>query len=130
MEIFNMSSILIALIPAVASIAAAAIAKSKTEAGIVKLNKKLSKALDNKTSTKYEISELFRQITGIRMNYSDIKEILDDDNCIWLIYFLKKTPGYVKYKEEKLHYAKGFSNSWVRKILRTLDKVSFSLSSL
>ncbi|EGR3971292.1 hypothetical protein DDN72_17765 [Vibrio cholerae] len=54
---------------------------------------------------KHSVTELFRLIHGLRMNYSDIVVLVNDDNCSKIIYALKKTPGIVSFENGKFQYS-------------------------
>ncbi|WP_281628737.1 hypothetical protein [Vibrio sp. St2] len=54
---------------------------------------------------KHSVTELFRSIHGLRMNYSDIVVLVNDDNCSKIIYALKKTPGMVSFEGGKFQYS-------------------------
>ncbi|EGA71031.1 hypothetical protein VISI1226_11177 [Vibrio sinaloensis DSM 21326] len=56
---------------------------------------------------KHSVTELFRLIHGLRMNYSDIVVLVNDDNCSKIIYALKKTPGIVSFENGKFQYSGG-----------------------
>lgn len=119
-----MIEIITTVITVIGSIATAMITNYKYEERKMAILEKLSVALRNESVLKIEITELFRLLTGLRMNYSEIKKIIEDDNCIWLIHILRTTPGYVKYKDGKLHYTEFFRSIWVRNFYNFIDKIS------
>lgn len=119
-----MTEIITTAITVIGSIATAMITSYKYEERKMAILEKLSIALRNEFALKIEITELFRLLTGLRMNYSEIKKIIEDDNCIWFIHILRTTPGYVKYKDGQLHYTEFFRSMFVRKLFNFFDKFS------
>ncbi|MDP2713390.1 hypothetical protein [Rheinheimera sp.] len=75
-------------------------------------------------ANKHSVTELFRLIHGLRMNYADIIELVKHDNCSKIIFSLKKTPGLVSYRGGKFRYSKIASN----RIFRFVDKFFMRLS--
>lgn len=124
-----MIEIITTAITVIGSIATAMITSYKYEERKMAILEKLSISLRHESPLKIEITELFRLLTGLRMNYSEIKKIIEDDNCIWLLHILRTTPGYVKYKNGKLHYTEFFRSIWVRKFYSFIDKIA-QISSL
>lgn len=59
-----------------------------------------------KKEQKHSATELFRLLHGLRMNYSDIVELVQHDDCIKIIYAIKKTPGLVRYEQGNFKYTK------------------------
>jgi len=55
---------------------------------------------------KHSVTELFRLIHGVRMSYSDIVELVKHDECIKIIYAIRKTPGLVRYENGQFSYTK------------------------
>lgn len=55
---------------------------------------------------KHTATELFRLLHGLRMNFSDIVELIKHDDCIKIIYAIKKTPGLVRYEQGEFKYTK------------------------
>jgi hypothetical protein len=53
---------------------------------------------------KHSVTELFRLIHGVRMSYSDIIELVKHDECIKIIYAIRKTPGIVRYEQGEFTY--------------------------
>lgn len=119
-----MTEVITTVITVIGSIATAMITSYKYEERKMAILEKLAISLRHESPLKIEITELFRLLTGLRMNYSEIKKIIEDDNCIWLINILRTTPGYVKYKDGKLHYTAFFRSIWVRKVSSFIDKIS------
>lgn len=68
--------------------------------------------------SKHSATELFRLIHGLRMNYSDVVELIKNDDCSKIIYALKKTPGIVSFKNGEFRYAGVGRN----KLFRYLDR--------
>jgi len=119
-----MLTIIGSIITVIGSIVVAVISNNKKEERKLAVQEKLSKALKSDESTKLEVAELFRIATGIRMKHSDIVEIVEDENSIWLVHLLNTNPGYVKYENGKLHYTEAFSKSWIRKGIYFFEKIS------
>lgn len=74
-------------------------------------------------SQKHSVTELFRLIHGLRMSYSDIVELIKHDECIKIIYSIKKTPGIVCYENGQFSYTNmgersvyQLTNRWITKI--------------
>lgn len=72
---------------------------------------------------KHTATELFRLLHGLRMNYSDIVELVKHDDCIKIIYAIKKTPGLVRYEQGEFKYTKiarnpifRFIDLWIARI--------------
>ncbi|WP_345971327.1 hypothetical protein WCX72_05560 [Sulfurimonas sp. HSL1-6] len=123
-----MISILTTILTVVGSIIVAVISNNKSEERKLLAHEKLSKVIKNDDSTKLEVAALFKAATGIKMTYSDVLKIVDDDNGIWLVHLLSTVPGYVKYENGKLHYTKRFEKSWLRKLFSLFDKVGLYFS--
>src|SRR5690606_40611368 len=69
---------------------------SQTRKLRTELLEKFEEAVNRKN--KHSSTELFRLIHGLRMNYSDVVELVKHDDCSKIIYALKKTPGIVSFK--------------------------------
>lgn len=69
-------------------------------------------------SQKHSVTELFRLIHGLRMSYSDVRELIKHDDCSKIIFALKKSPGTVCYKNGSFQY----SNVGGNKIVQNLDR--------
>jgi hypothetical protein len=67
--------------------------------------------------SKHSATELFRLIHGLRMNYSDVAELVKHDGCSKIIYALKKTPGIVSFKNGTFQY----TNVGRNKVFRYID---------
>lgn len=119
-----MTEIITTVITVVGSIATALITSYKYEERKMAILDKLAIALRNDSPLKIEVAELFRLLTGLRMDYSEIKKIIEDDKCIWLIHILRTTPGYVKYKDGKLHYTEFFRSKCIRVFNSFIDKIA------
>jgi len=63
---------------------------------------------------KHSVTELFRLIHGVRMSYSDIVELVKHDECIKIIYAIRKTPGLVRYENGKFTYTKIAKNPFFK----------------
>lgn len=84
-------------------------------------------------SQKHSVAELFRLIHGVRMSYSDIAELVTHDECIKIIYAIKKTPGMVRYENRKFTYSGLVKSPIFRFIDRWFTKIGitfFIISSL
>ena len=110
------------LLPIVGSIVVAYITKNHAIDRKAMQYERLNKALNDKNHNKLEVAEYFRMVTGLRMNYSDIKKIIDDENSIWLVYFLQRNSGYVQYDNGKLSHTKRFANEKKRNIFLIFEK--------
>ena len=118
-----MTSIITVVLSVLGSIIVAYISNNKKEERKIQLFEKLSNALSQEKSTKLEVCEYFRLATGLRMNYSDVKSLVDDENSIWLVYFLQKNSGYVQYKDGKLTHTKRFASEKKRKIFLMVESL-------
>lgn len=78
---------------------------------------------------KHTATELFRLIHGIRMSFTDIKALIQHDECSKIIYALKKTPGIVAYKSGNFEYAGLGSNRLYRFIDRWMTKLGLLMFS-
>lgn len=88
---------------------------NKREDRRLQLLANLTKKIKDDNYTKFEVCEIFRQITKLRMNYLDMEHLIKDDNVILLVYFLNKYPKYLRYESQKLSYYNNFKNSILRK---------------
>jgi hypothetical protein len=109
-----MLTVLTTIITAISSIIVAYIANNKREERILSLLQKLTELTKNDTHNKFEVSKLFEMTTGLKVSYSDIRKIISDDNSIWIIHMLKKTPGLVSYQDGDLTYNDKFKNKKIR----------------
>jgi hypothetical protein len=66
---------------------------------------------------KHSTTELFRLIHGLKMNYSDVAELVKHDGCSKIIYALKKTPGIISFKNGTFQY----TNVGRNKVFRYID---------
>jgi len=119
-----MTSIITVVLSVLGSIIVAYISNNKKEERKIQLFEKLSTALSQEKSTKLEVCEYFRLATGIRMKYSDIKTLVNDENSIWMIYFLQSRSGYVTYEDGKLTYTKRFDRDKRRKVFLSFENVT------
>lgn len=122
-----MISIIVAIITAIASIIVAKIANNKIAERKIMIMEKLSLIMERDAAhNKFEVSKLFEELTGLQYKYSEIKNILNEDNAIWIIYTLQKIPGYVKYEHNQLVYNNIFKNNKVRKSFQFMEKLYLS----
>ena len=108
----DITKIFVAVLTIIGSPIIAFIVNNRKDDRKITAYEKLSKALNDKNHNKLEVSEYFRMATGIRMSYLDIKKLVDDDNSIWIIGFLKRMPGYVSYEDGIFKHTKRFSGQW------------------
>jgi len=59
----------------------------------------------------HSVTELFRLLHGLNMKYTDIVSLIKKDECTNMILTLKKTPGLVKYENEKYQYTRKYSTT-------------------
>ena len=124
-----MVSVFTTIITAISSIIIAYIANNKKQERNHNLLKELTILLNQENiKNKYEVSKIFEFITGLKMNYSDIKELVNRDDSIQVISALKKTPGLVTYKNKKLEYHKNFKPKGIRKAIFYFEKFSLYIS--
>lgn len=109
-----MLTVITTIITAISSIIVAYIANNKREERSLALLHKLSDLTKDETHNKLEISRLFEMITRLKISSSDVKKIIEDENAIWIVYMLKKTPGYVTYENGVLKYSERFKNKKIR----------------
>ncbi|PUA30231.1 MAG: hypothetical protein B0W54_06880 [Cellvibrio sp. 79] len=76
------------------------------------LLEKFDKALAG--SNKHLITELFRLIHGVYMDYPDVRKLIKRDDSTRILYALKKTPGYVTYKNGQFGYTMLGRYRWFR----------------
>lgn len=83
-----------------------------------KITAELLEKFDNAVEKKQKHSacELFRLIHGVRMSYSDIVELIENDESSKIIFALKKTPGLVCYKDGSFQYT-GLGKSSIFKFI-------------
>lgn len=81
----------------------------KTESELLE---KFDKALAG--SNKHLVTELFRLICGVCMDYQDVQKLVKRDDSARILYILKKTPGYVTYKYGKFDYTQLGHYRWLR----------------
>ena len=109
MEFTEFSKIVFGIITAVGTIALTFFNLSQTRKVTSELLEKFELALQNKQ--KHAVTELFRLIHGLRMSYSDIETLVQNDECSKIIYALKKTPGLVCYVNGEFKYTEVGKNS-------------------
>ena len=116
------------VITAYSAITIAKLKYANSEKFNLKLLKRLNLALDNNTSkndnqtNKLEVCMIFEMLTKLKLSYQDIIKLIKDDNAGLIIYFLKKTPNYVEYKNGVLNYNKDY-NDLLLKIERPFRKI-------
>ncbi|WP_041277777.1 hypothetical protein [Desulfotalea psychrophila] len=93
----------------------------------VELLKELDEALAQKS--KHRVCEIFRLIYGLRMSYSNILRLLDDDKVNILTYVLYRTPGMVTFSDGAFQYSGLFKKTWWHKIDTFVNK-TWGLSSI
>ena len=108
----NITQIIITVLTIIGSPIFVSFINKKKEDRRVISYKRIFDVLRNTQHYCLELSEYFRTATNIRLKCSDIKKLVDDDNAIWIIYFLKKMPGYVQYENGILKHAKRFKDKW------------------
>jgi len=124
-----MLSVITTIITAISAIIIAFLANNKKEERKQNLLKELTILLkDENTKNKYEVSKIFEFITGLKLSYSDIKKLLNNDNAILIINALEKNPGLVTYKNKKLEYHKNFKPQGLRKAIHYFEKFSLYIS--
>ncbi len=116
MEFAELSKIIFGVVTAMGTIALTYFNMSQTRKITAELLEKFEVALEKKQ--KNSVTELFRLIHGLRMNYTDICELISDDNCSQIIYSLKKTPGLVCYQDGSFQYTSIGQN----KLFKFIDK--------
>lgn len=117
-----MLTVLTTIITAISSIIVAYIANNKREERNLSLLQKLTELTKNDTHNKFEVSKLFEMTTGLKISYSEIKKIINDENSIWIVHMLKKTPGLVTYQDGVLTYNDRFKNKKVRFSIDLLEQ--------
>lgn len=108
----NITQVIVTLLPIVLSPIIAYFLNWKREEIRISSYKRIFEALRETKHFCLELSEYFRTATKIRLKCSDIKRLVNDDNAIWIIYFLKKMPGYVQYENGVLSHSKRFKDKW------------------
>lgn len=71
----------------------------------------------------YSATELFRMLHGMRMKYSDLKSIVNNDRVAHVIWALQKTPGMVSFEHGVLKYTSIFERGWVQRINKWVSRV-------
>lgn len=75
-------------------------------------------------NNKHTITELFRIIHDLRMDYEDIIALTKDDRCSKIIHALHTTPSYVSYSKGNFEYAQIGKYKFYRNILKYHYKIS------
>lgn len=121
MEITETSKIIFGVVAAVGVLVMAFLNMEQAKKTKSELIEKFELALVK--AQKLTVAELFRLIFGLRMNYSDIVELVKNDDCLKIIYALKKTPGYVCYENGVFKYTGigksrmfHFADKWLTKL--------------
>jgi hypothetical protein len=102
MEITEISKFFFATITAISTIAVTFYNIGQSQKTRVEILERFEHAVESKR--KHSVSELFRILHGLRMNYTDIVTLIEDDECSKIIYALKKTPGLVCYENGMFQY--------------------------
>lgn len=114
--------IIVVIITAITSIIVAKIANDKKLEREMVILEKISILLEkDNTYSKLEVSKLFEKLTGLQYKYSEIKEILKNDEAIWIIYALQKSRFCVAYENGQFVYTK---NKFLRTIFNVIDYMS------
>ncbi|WOH37660.1 hypothetical protein RI844_00050 [Thalassotalea fonticola] len=116
MEFSEISKIVFGIVTAVGTIALTFFNMSQTRKVTAELLEKFEIAVEK--TQKNSVTELFRLIHGLRMNYQDIIELINHDDCSRIIYALKRTPGLVCYENGSFQYTSIGRNS----IFKFVDK--------
>jgi len=116
MDFETASKLIFGLISSFGTIALVSYNMSQTRKLRTELLEKFEEAVNRKN--KHSSTELFRLIHGLRMNYSDVVELVKHDDCSKIIYALKKTPGIVSFKNGEFQYT-GIGKN---KVFRYLDR--------
>ncbi len=128
MEFTETSKILFGVITAIGTIAVTYFNLSQARKVKAELLEKFETAIEK--SQKHSASELFRLIHGLRMSYSDIAALIENNDSLRIIYALKKTPGIVCYEDGEFRYSAVGKN----KIYQFLDvwylRISIALFSI
>ena len=77
----------------------------------------------DRVCNKYEVSKLFEELTGLQYKCSEIINLLNEDNAIWLISILTRIPGLVKYENNILDYTDYFKEEKKRKKFKLEYKI-------
>jgi len=102
MEFDVITRLIFGIVSAIGAAAVAVLTLRQAKKVNAELLEKFEAALDK--SQKHSAAELFRLIHGVRMSYSDIAELVKHDECIKIIYAIKKTPGMVSYENRAFTY--------------------------
>ena len=81
---------------------------------ILNLINELYKLFEDNPQHKWLIGEKFYKIVGVRMNYDDIKDLLQDLNVTEITYLIKKYKRVYRYKNKKLIIINEFNNKFIR----------------
>jgi predicted PurR-regulated permease PerM len=102
MEFDGITKLIFGIVSAIGTAAVVFLTLRQATKVKAELLEKFETALEK--SQKHSVAELFRLIHGVRMSYSDIAELVKHDECIKIIYAIKKTPGMVSYKNKAFTY--------------------------
>lgn len=87
--------------------------------------------IKTKPEDKWYVSDLFYQISNIRMNYKDICNLMEDDDILLKLYLVQKYKRLYEYKNGKFQYANEFKKRWVRYISEFIPKLTnYFISSI
>lgn len=92
------------------------------------LLEKFDKALAG--SNKLLVTELFRLIHGVYMDYPDVRKLIKRDDSTRILYALKKTPGYVTYKNGEFGYTRVGRYRWFRALDTVTNVFNIVLATL
>lgn len=75
-----------------------------------KLIKEIEQILsDNVSNRKWYVSEVFFEITEIRLSYNDICALVKENNISKILYYIKKYPRVYEYKDGEFKYTQRFN---------------------
>jgi hypothetical protein len=123
-------SLITALVSATTAIIVAYIGKKKKIEKDIEVLDKLSLKLKEDVINKYEICKLFEFVTGMKLKYNDIVEILKEEDAINIIPLLQKAPGFIKYENGQVKATKNFNNKKIRIAFEMTAIVLFLFSCL
>lgn len=76
----------------------------------IELIKEIEQILaDNVSNKKWYASEVFFEITKIRLSYNDICAFVKEDNINKILYYVKKYPRVYEYKDGEFKYTQRFN---------------------
>lgn len=117
----NITQILVATITIIGSPIVSKIINNQKEDRQKVAYEMLVKLLDNGKHYKLIIMQYFRMATGLKMKYDDVIKIINDNDSIWLIDFLRQMPGYVSYENGVFQHNKRFQNSLYLSLIKKVS---------